>query len=133
MVDAMKQARQQAVARANADQFKATYEQGLRCKGFKFSVPTGNSNFSLQLSGMASLFKGIAFYNFTNLGLTTQLVLNNDVVIESADARFFEINGDANPRETYPFFRALNGQDTITLSFVNTAALVEISVLVYYY
>jgi hypothetical protein len=82
---------------------------------------------------MAYCFKGIAFYNFTNAGLTTQLVINNDVVIESSDARFFEVNGDANARETYPFIRALNGQDTITLSFVNTAALVDVSVLVYYY
>jgi hypothetical protein len=133
MMQPMNMSRAQAAQRAGSPAFKETYQEGLRCKGFRFSVPAGNSNFSLQLSGMAYCFKGIAFYNFTNAGLTTQLVINNDVVIESSDARFFEVNGDANARETYPFIRALNGQDTITLSFVNTAALVDVSVLVYYY
>jgi len=129
----MNASRRLAAQRADSVSFKDTYFDGIRCKGFRFNIPTGASTFTLDLSGMAKYFKGITFFTFTNTGLTAQLVINNDVVIESSDARFFEVNGDANARETYPFIRALNGQDTITLSFVNTAALVDVSVLVYYY
>jgi len=121
-----------AASRSNQIGFKDTYIDGLRCKGFRFSLPAGISVFSLDLSGMAKVFKGIAFANVTSLTVTTQLTINNDVVIESSDARFFSVNGNEQPREAYPFLRGLNGQDTISLSFTNTGAIVSISVLVYY-
>lgn len=128
----MNASRRLAAQRADSVSFKDTYFDGIRCKGFRFNIPTGASTFTLDLSGMAKYFKGITFFTFTNTGLTAQLVINNDVVIESSDARFFEKNA-ANPRETYPFGRALNGQDTINLSFQNTQPAIVLSVLVYYY
>lgn len=128
----MNTARRLAAQRANSDSFKETYFDGIRCKGFRFNVPNGNSNFSLDLSGMGKYFKGIAFFSVANPNLTCQLVINNDVVIENADARFFEIN-QTNPRDTYIFGRALNGQDTINLSFQNANPAIVLSVLVYYY
>jgi hypothetical protein len=108
---------------------KLAYETGIRCKGFQISAATGSTETTLDLSGFAKQFCGLALVDALNTS-TIQLVINNDVVIESTNGTFF--NSDAsNPRMYTEFNRPLTGQDTITLKTTATAADTY-NVVVYY-
>lgn len=108
---------------------KLAYETGIRCKGFAISAATGSTETTLDLSGFAKQFCGLALVDCAATN-TIQLVVNNDVVIESTNGQFF--NSDAsNPRMYTEFNRPLTGQDTITLKTTATAAD-TFSVVVYY-
>lgn len=127
----MDASRQQAAARANA--IRDTYRDGVRSKGFRQTFGVGTSDLSLSLSGMAKYFLGIAIHNITAANVDLSLVINEDVVLDTIDARFIEVDGATSPRDFYAFGRALNGQDTITLRVNNgTGGNVAISVIVYY-
>jgi len=116
-----------------AQAIRATYRDGVRCKGFRNTFGTGTSDLSLSLSGMGKYFLGIALLNLSATGLDLSLVINEDVVIDTLDARFIEVDGATSPRDYYAFGRALNGQDTIVLRVNNsTGAAVAVSVIVYY-
>jgi hypothetical protein len=119
-------------AAKRAEAIKASYIMGRRTKGFFFTVPGGASTQSISLSGMGRIFLGFAFYNFTSATITTQLVINESVVVESTNAQFFQVDGDGNGRDYYEFKRGLNGQDTITFSFQNTGANVNLALVIYY-
>jgi|DEB0MinimDraft_4_1074332.scaffolds.fasta_scaffold104370_2 hypothetical protein len=108
---------------------KYQYETGIRCKGFTVAAASGTTQTTLDLSGFAKQFVGIALVD----ALATsdiQLVINNDVVIENTNAQFFNTD-DSNPRAFTEFNRPLTGQDTITLKTQATAANTY-RVVVYY-
>lgn len=123
-------------AAERADFIRKTYQVGQRTKGFQFNLPQGQSNQSLNLSGLAKVFLGFAFYIETATDLNAincQLVINESVVVESTAANFFVVQGTNQPRNYYEFMRGLNSQDTITLTFVNSgAATITLDVVVYY-
>ena len=62
----------------------------------------------------------------------TQLVVNNDVVVDSTLIQHFQVLGTTSDRDYYPFPRPLNGQDTIVFNF-NNAGAQAIGYLVVYY
>jgi hypothetical protein len=64
--------------------------------------------------------------------ITTQLVINNDVVVDSTNLNFFLVNTQNTERDYFPFPRPLNGQDTITFNFTNAGAVASVQLIVYY-
>ena len=96
------------------------YETGIRCKGFTISAATGTTETTLDLSGFAKQFVGFSVVDCSSTS-TLQLVINNDVVVESTNGQFFNTD-DSNPRAFTEFNRPLTGQDTITLKTTATAA-----------
>ena len=93
---------------------------------------------------MAKHFIGFGFYfppaavggasQIPIAGLTTQLVINNDVVCDSTAIQLLTVNPQNHDRSMYVFERMLNGQDTITFNFINsTGGAVNNFVLNVYY
>ena len=135
---------QRASAQMRIETMRDSYRNGLRCKGFSVSAVTGSSFTSIDLSGMAKHFVGFAFYfppaatggasQIPIVGLTTQLVINNDVVCDATSIGHLAINPANQNRSYYAFERMLNGQDTITFNFVNStgAAINNFTLNVYY-
>lgn len=120
-------------ASRRAQMIRDTYRDGVRSKGFRQTVGTGTNDISLSLSGTAKYFMGIAIHNITAAAVDLSLIINEDVVIDTIDARFIEVDGATSPRDFYAFGRALNGQDTIVLKVNNnTGGNVALSVIVYY-
>jgi len=125
------QARQDAGIRA--ERIRDTYRHGVRCKGFSQTFGVGTSDISFNLSGLAQYFAGLAILNTTAAGVTGSLVINEDVVIDTLDVRFIEVDGATSPRDFYAFGRALNGQDTIVFRVNNgTGGNVTLNFVVYY-
>jgi hypothetical protein len=108
------------------------YIDGLRAKAFPITTINGVEDNSLTLSGFAKCLNGIVIEPFaaTTANITMTLIVNNDVVIDSANVDFFTKDA-SNPRQYYEFFRPLTGQDTITLRIQDTAAQ-SIEVMLYY-
>ena len=124
-----------AIAQDRVDAMREAYSKGNRSKGFTLTIGTGTSSSNIDLSGMAKHFLGIGFYFTATPGssVLTQLVINNDVVIDSANVNFFRIDAGNQPRDFYAFPRPLNGQDTITFNFNNsTGAAITAFLIVYY-
>jgi hypothetical protein len=123
-----------AVASSRAMAMREAYSNGVRCKGFTIAInATTTSSTSIDLSGMGKNFLGFGFYfNGTLPIVTTQLVINNDVVVDSSNLNFFLVNPSVNERDYFPFPRPLNGQDTITFNFTNAGALTTVYLVVYY-
>ena len=92
-VPALAPERQAASDRAMA--MRQAYSNGVRCKGFTVSIVNGTSSFSVDLSGMARNFLGFGFFFVANpaAAVLTQLVINNDVVVDSALIQHFQVNG----------------------------------------
>lgn len=131
-VPALAPERQAASDRAMA--MRQAYSNGVRCKGFTVPIVATTSSFSVDLSGMARNFLGFGFFFTTlpNAAVLTQLVINNDVVVDSALIQHFLVNGATSDRDYYPFPRPLNGQDTIVFNF-NNAGLAATGFLNVYY
>ena len=108
---------------------KYQYETGIRCKGFTISAAVGTTETTLDLSGFAKQFCGFSLSGSVATS-SVQLVVNNDVVVESTNSLFFE-NDASNPRMYTEFNRPLTGQDTITLRTTATVAD-TFSIVVYY-
>ena len=108
------------------------YVDGLRAKAFSITTINGVQDNTLTLSGFAKCFNGLIIDGgASNLqNMTATLIINNDVVIDSATPAFFETDA-ANPRQYFEFYRPLTGQDTITLRIQDTGAQ-SLEVLVYY-
>ena len=123
-----------AVASSRAMAMREAYSNGVRCKGFTIAInATTTSSTSIDLSGMGKNFLGFGFYfNGTLPVVTTQLVINNDVVVDSSNLNFFLVNPSVNERDYFPFPRPLNGQDTITFNFTNAGILTTVYLVVYY-
>lgn len=125
-------ARSEASSRAMA--MREAYSNGVRCKGFTVPISTSTSSFTVDLSGMAKNFLGFAFlFTAQPAGqIITQLVINNDVVVDSTLIQHFQVLGTTSDRDYYPFPRPLNGQDTIVFNFVNGGLSATGYLVVYY-
>jgi hypothetical protein len=123
-----------AAASDRAMMMRDAYSNGVRCKGFKVSMVGGTSSFSVDLSGMAKNFLGFSFLFLAQPAgeVITQLVVNNDVVVDSTLIQHFQVLGTTSDRDYYPFPRPLNGQDTIVFNFTN-GGLAATGFLVVYY
>jgi hypothetical protein len=127
---------QRAAASDRAMAMREAYSNGVRCKGFTVPIGIGTSAFSVDLSGMARNFLGFAWYFFSGqpAGVTTaQLVINNDVVVDSTLIQHFQVNGATSDRDYFPFPRPLNGQDTIVFNFNQGGSTASTGYLIVYY
>lgn len=126
---------ERSAAATRAMGMRDAYSNGVRCKGFTVTISPGTSAFSVDLSGMARNFLGFGFFLIAApAGITTtQLVINNDVVVDSTLLQHFQVNGATSDRDYYPFPRPLNGQDTIVFNFSQAGALSSTGYLVVYY
>jgi hypothetical protein len=124
-----------AAAGDRAMAMRDAYSNGVRCKGFTVTIAAGTSAFSVDLSGMAKNFLGFGWYLFAAPAgvTTTQLVINNDVVVDSTLLQHFQVNGATSDRDYFPFPRPLNGQDTIVFNFTQAGASASTGYLVVYY
>ena len=132
-VPALAPARAAASDRAMA--MREAYSNGVRCKGFRVTInATGTSTFTVDLSGMARNFLGFSYFFQTAPAgeVITQLIINNDVVVDSTLINHFQVAGNTSDRDYYPFPRPLNGQDTIVFNFTNSAAIATGFLAVYY-
>lgn len=119
-------------AEQRAEAIAQSYKIGKRVKGFTITAGTGNSSNNLQLSGQGQWLLGIAIIGATS-GCTGQLVINNDVMIESTVLDALAINPAAQGRDYYEFSRGLNGNDQIKLDVVNASGQSRtFNVLLYY-
>lgn len=108
-----------------------SYINGIRAKSFPVTTIVGVLDVNLSLSGLARCFNGLIIQGGANLASAQiSLIINNDQVIENASAEFFA-KDVANPRQYFEFYRALEGNDTITLRIQDSAAQ-SLEVLVYY-
>lgn len=125
-------ARAASISRAN--QMRDAYSNGVRAKGFTVTISAATSSFNVDLSGMARNFLGFAWYFTTVPGgaIVNQLVINNDVVVDSSVIQHFIVNGANHDRDYFPFPRPLNGQDSIVFNFVNPGAVATGYLVVYY-
>jgi hypothetical protein len=123
-----------AAASDRAMMMRDAYSNGVRCKGFTVSIAAGTSSFSVDLSGMAKNFLGFGFVFLAQPAgaVITQLVVNNDVVVDSTLIQHFQVLGTTSDRDYYPFPRPLNGQDTIVFNFTNAGAVATGYLVVYY-
>ena len=122
-----------------------SYRQGIRSKGFAITTPTGVTQQTLSLSGLAKSFEGILLTSaFTATPQTVinpkqlrvTLTINNDVVIDDDVALHYASPATGGFSGGFPFFipipRRLTGQDTISLRIVNAAASQNVDVTVWY-
>jgi hypothetical protein len=124
-----------AAASDRAMMMREAYSNGVRCKGFTVTIAAGTSAYSVDLSGMAKNFLGFGWYLLAAPAgvTTTQLVINNDVVVDSTLLQHFQVNGATSDRDYFPFPRPLNGQDTIVFNFTQAGAVASTGYLVVYY
>ena len=124
-----------AAASDRAMAMREAYSNGVRAKGFTVTIAAGTSAFSVDLSGMAKNFLGFGWRLLAAPAgvTTTQLVINNDVVVDSTLIQHFEVNGSTSDRDYYPFPRPLNGQDTIIFNFTQAGSTSSTGYLVVYY
>jgi hypothetical protein len=123
-----------AAASDRAMAMREAYSNGVRVKGFKVSIVAGTSSFSVDLSGMAKNFLGFSYFFRTEPAgeVITQLVINNDVVVDSTLIEHFQVDGQTSDRDYFPFPRPLNGQDTIVFNFTNGGLAATGFLAVYY-
>ena len=128
-----------------ASSMDISYRQGIRSKGFAITTPTGVTQQTLSLSGLAKSFEGILITSaFTATPQTVinpkqlrvTLTINNDVVIDDDVALHYASPATGGFSGGFPFFipipRRLTGQDTISLRIVNAAASQNVDVTVWY-
>jgi hypothetical protein len=125
---------ERAAAASRAMGMRDAYSNGVRCKGFTVPIIAGSSSFTVDLSGMAQNFLGFAYFFLAAPAgaVTTQLVINNDVVVDSTLIQHFFVNGTTSDRDYFPFPRPLNGQDTIVFNFNNAGANATGFLVTYY-
>lgn len=111
-----------------------------RVKGFTFSVPNGQSQQNLQISGTARILLGIqlipiapgtdtyiqGFQNISNVSFK----VNNEIIVESLHPNF--ITNYANDEEFMEIPRPLSGTDEITINFTNSGSTEICAIAVYY-
>jgi len=128
-----------------ASSMDISYRQGIRSKGFAITTPTGVTQQTLSLSGLAKSFEGILLTSaFTATPgtvinpkqLRVTLTINNDVAIDDDVALHYASPATGGFSGGFPFFipipRRLTGQDTISLRIVNAAASQNVDVTVWY-
>jgi len=128
-----------------ASSMDISYRQGIRSKGFAITCPTGTTQQTLSLSGLAKSFEGILLTSaFTATPgtvinpkqLRVTLTINNDVAIDDDVALHYASPATGGFSGGFPFFipipRRLTGQDTISLRIVNAAASQNVDVTIWY-
>ena len=127
---------QRAVASDRAAKMREAYSNAIRCKGFTVTINgTGTSSYTVDLSGMAKNFLGFAWYipgTLPTAVILEQLVINNDVVVDSTLIYHHIVQNNTSDRDYYAFPRPLNGQDTIVFNFTNAGAVQTAYLVVYY-
>ena len=128
-----------------ASSMDISYRQGIRSKGFAITTPTGVTQQTLSLSGLAKSFEGLLISSaFTATPQTVinpkqlriTLTINNDVCIDDDSALHYATPATGGFSGGFPFFipipRRLTGQDTIQIRFNNAAASQNVDVTVWY-
>ena len=122
------------------DEVRDLIKKQRRVKGFTFSVPNGQSQQNLQISGTARILLGIqllpvdpgtdtfiqGFQRITNFSFK----VNNEIILESLNPTF--ATNYANDGEFLAIPRPLSGTDEITISFTNSG-LTEVCAIAIYY
>jgi hypothetical protein len=124
----------------SVDEVRDLIKKQRRVKGFTFSVPNGQSQQNLQISGTARILLGIqllpvaagtdtyiqGFQRISNVSFK----VNNEIIIESLHPNF--VTNYSNDEEFMPIPRPLSGTDEITISFTNSG-LTEVCAIAIYY
>jgi hypothetical protein len=124
----------------SVDEVRDLIKKQRRVKGYTFSVPNGQSQQNLQLSGTARILLGIqllvvdpgtdtyiqGFQSISNISFK----VNNEIIIESLHPNF--VTNYANDEEFMSIPRPLSGTDEITISFTNSGATEVCAIAVYY-
>jgi hypothetical protein len=124
----------------SVDEVRDLIKKQRRVKGFTFSVPNGQSQQNLQISGTARILLGIqllpvapgtdtyiqGFQTISNVSFK----VNNEIIIESLHPNF--VTNYANDEEFMPIPRPLSGTDEITISFTNSGATEVCAIAIYY-
>jgi len=124
----------------NVDEVRDLIKKQRRVKGFQFSVPNGQSQQNLQISGTARILLGIqllpvnpgtdtfiqGFQRISNISFK----VNNEIIIESLNPTF--VTNYSNDEEFMPIPRPLSGTDQITISFTNSGATEVCAIAIYY-
>lgn len=124
----------------SVDEVRDLIKKQRRVKGFTFSVPNGQSQQNLQISGTARILLGIqllpvapgtdtfiqGFQNITNFSFK----VNNEIILESLNPTF--ATNYANDGEFLAIPRPLSGTDEITISFTNSGVTEVCAIAIYY-
>ena len=124
----------------SVDDVRDLIKKQRRVKGFQFSVPNGQSQQNLQISGTARILLGIqlipispgkdtyiqGFQAISNVSFK----VNNEIIIESLHPNF--VTNYANDGEFMPIPRPLSGTDEITINFTNSGATELCAIALYY-
>jgi hypothetical protein len=124
----------------SVDEVRDLIKKQRRVKGFTFSVPNGQSQQNLQISGTARILLGIqllvvdpgtdtyiqGFQTISNVSFK----VNNEIIIESLHPNF--ITNYSNDEEFMAIPRPLSGTDEITISFTNSGATEVCAIAIYY-
>jgi len=122
------------------DEVRDLIKKQRRVKGFTFSVPNGQSQQNLQISGTARILLGIqllpvdpgtdtfiqGFQRITNFSFK----VNNEIILESLNPTF--ATNYANDGEFLAIPRPLSGTDEITISFTNSGVTEVCAIAIYY-
>lgn len=110
-----------------------------KIKGYRFTLPTGNSAQTLQLPGEAKLLLGLKLYmenpNAPAVDIVLSMLVNNEKLIDTVHTAQFDSNPtNSNQQAEYlAINRPLAGQDTINVEFTNNDALANVVVLHVFY
>jgi hypothetical protein len=124
----------------SVDEVRDLIKKQRRVKGFQFSVPNGQSQQNLQISGTARILLGIqllpvnpgtdtfiqGFQSISNISFK----VNNEIIIESLNPTF--VTNYSNDEEFMPIPRPLSGTDQITINFTNSGATEVCAIAIYY-
>jgi len=124
----------------SVDEVRDLIKKQRRVKGFTFSVPNGQSQQNLQISGTARILLGIqllpvapgtdtyiqGFQTISNVSFK----VNNEIILESLHPNF--VTNYANDEEFMSIPRPLSGTDEITISFTNSGATEVCAIAIYY-
>jgi hypothetical protein len=124
----------------SVDEVRDLIKKQRRVKGFQFSVPNGQSQQNLQISGTARILLGIQLLP-VNAGTDTfiqgfqrisniSFKVNNEIIIESLNPTF--VTNYSNDEEFMPIPRPLSGTDQITINFTNSGATEICAIAIYY-
>lgn len=124
----------QQLGKATIEQVRSLIKRQKRLKGFSYVIPTGTSEFNLNLSGTARILLGIALIGadgtkFLSI-VSFNFIVNNEIVIDQVNPNFLTDQFCNN--EYYFIPRPLSGTDILTINFTNTAAAENANVILYY-
>jgi len=124
----------------SVDEVRDLIKKQRRVKGFQFSVPNGQSQQNLQISGTSRILLGIqllpvnpgtdtfiqGFQSISNISFK----VNNEIIIESLNPTF--VTNYSNDEEFMPIPRPLSGTDQITINFTNSGGTEVCAIAIYY-